>query len=60
MEVVFLCKGTTACGQCERRTIAAVRNAETGLDVLHRATIGDIGTTGAGEAVNQEVLSARG
>ena len=60
MEVVFLCKGTTACGQCERRSIATIRDAETSLDVLHCATISDIGTAGAGEAVDQEVLSARG
>jgi len=60
MEVVFLLESTTACGQCQRRTIAVVRNTETSLDVPHCATIGDVGTAAAGKAVDQEVLSARG
>jgi len=61
MEVVFLLGGTSsASGQFELRTIAAIRNTETSLDVLHCATIGDTGTTGTGGAVNKEVLSARG
>jgi len=60
MEVVLLCEGTCACGQCERRTIAAIRDTKTSLHVLHCTTIGDIGTAGAGEAVDQEVLSTRG
>ena len=47
MEVVFLFEGTTARGQGECRSIASIRNTETGLNVRHCATVGDIGTTGA-------------
>lgn len=61
MEVVLLLGGTSSAnGQCECRTIAAIRNTESSLDVLHCATIGNTGTTGAGGAVDNEVLSARG
>ena len=59
MEVVFLIEGTSARRQRERRAIAIVRHTETGLDVLDCATIGDVGAAAAGEAVDQEVLSAR-
>jgi len=59
MEAVFLIGGT-ASRQCERRTSAAIRNTETSWDVLHCATIGDTGSTGAGGTVDKEVLSARG
>jgi hypothetical protein len=60
MEVVFLGGASSASGQFERRTTAAIRNTKTSLDMLHCAAIGDTGTTGAGGAVDKEVLSARG
>jgi hypothetical protein len=59
MEVVLLVEGASACGQCERRSTAIIRHAETSLDMLDCATITDsIGASRAGGACYQEVLSA--
>lgn len=59
MEVVFLIEGTSAFGQCERRSIPIIRHTETSLDVGDCATISNVGISTAGEAVDKEVLSAR-
>jgi hypothetical protein len=59
MEVVLLIEGVSACGQCERRSIAIIRHTETGLDVFDRAAICEVTVSTAREAVDQEVLSAK-
>ena len=59
MEVIFLIECASAWGQCEGRSTPIIRHTETSLDVSHCATVSDVTVDTAGEALDEEVLSAR-